>query len=160
MDVRWDAREQQVEGGLGVSLGHVTREEVFEDLGTGMAGSQGGMEGWTGRRVHSGGLETCWVGSKCDLRIPGLGDLMNSAWRLQEQVKGTVRNAPGPEADYQTPAEFCKGENAHSDVLLGAQAIWLLLETRQMFAAKAPAPQGPQCPGTPAAPLTSLGRAL
>lgn len=102
------------------------------------------------------------MGSKGDLRIPGLGDLMNSAWRLQEQVKGTVRNAPGPEADYQTQnfAEFCKGENAHSDVLLGTQAIWLLLETRQMFAAKAPAPQGPQCPCIPVAPLTSLGRAL
>lgn len=143
-----------------MSPGHVTREEVFEDLGIGMAGVTGGMAEWTGRRGGSGGLETCWVGSKGDLLIPGLGDLMNSAWRLQEQVKGTVRNAPGPEADCQAPAEFCKGENAHSDVLPGVQSIWLLLETRQMFAAKAPTPQDPQCPCTLPAPCTSLGRAL
>lgn len=56
MDVRWDAREQQVEGGLGVNPAQVTREEVFEDLGTGMAGSQGAWRGGRAGGVILGNL--------------------------------------------------------------------------------------------------------
>lgn len=92
-----------MEGGLGASLGQLTSGEVCEDLGhwdgrvTG--GSHVGVEEWAGRKGGFGGLEACWVGSKGDFCVLGVGDPMNSAWRLREQVKGTVRNAPGPETD-------------------------------------------------------------
>lgn len=83
----------------------VTSEEVCKDLGHWDGRVTGGMgvEEWAARKRGSGGREACCVGSKGDLHLPGLGDAMNSAWRLQEQVKGTVRNAPGPETEGRDP---------------------------------------------------------
>lgn len=84
-----------------------------------------------------------------DFCVPGLGDQMESAWKLQEQVSGTIKYTPVPGVTSEILAESYKDENArcsrltpqvrHPLVASGRKAFW-------MFAAKDPAPQGPRCP--------------